>query len=65
MREAQMGAEEIASQFIGRCRAGFTSEHHWQTWLKKNERAIAALPRDLRDAVLLAHDQATAREFSR
>lgn len=55
---------EFAAQMIARCYAGFRNEHHWQAWLRKYQKEIAALPLPLRKKVLLAHDQASATEFS-
>ncbi len=63
--EQQILAEEKARKLIAICRAGFTSEHHWQAWMKKHGPEIEGLPAREREAVMLAWDQATCREFSK
>lgn len=55
---------ERANQLAAICHAGFRNEHHWKAWLTKHGPEIRTLPDELRDRVLLAHDQATVPEFS-
>lgn len=59
-----MTQEERANQLAAICHKGFRNEHHWQAWLRKYGPEIRKLPPELRDRVLLAHDQATVPEFS-
>ena len=65
MSPEQIAQENKAAMFMQICRRGFDSEHHHRAWYVKHRAEIEALPKPLREAVMIAHAQSTAKVFSK
>jgi hypothetical protein len=65
MHDNEYTARIKAAQLLAVCRRGFSNEFEWFAWRKKHAKEIEALPLNLRNEVMLAWDQSTAKEFSR
>ena len=60
-----MTVQEKADELLRRCNGGFDNHFEHANWIKKHRKEIDALPPRLREDVMSAHHNATAKEFSR